>query len=213
MKISISEIDKMEKIKRLNLVNSISGYKSANLLGTVSANGNSNLSIVSSVIHLSSAPPVIGFMQRPTTVPRHTYANIKEIGSFTVNHVHKEFIDNAHYTSAKFDENISEFHSCGLTEEYLDGFRAPFVKESLLKLAVTYLEEYAIKASNTILIVGAIQSIYLPEASLKEDGHVDLNLMDTVCISGLNHYHQVQQIASFGYARPGMFPENANPSK
>ncbi len=208
MNISSTDIEKMEKIKRLNLINSISGYKSANLVGTISADGLSNLAIVSSVIHLSSSPPVLGFMQRPTTVPRHTYANIKETDCFTINHVHREFVDKAHYTSAKFDEEISEFDMCGLTEDYLDGFKAPFVKESLLKLAVTYLEEYAIKASNTIMMVGAIQSIYLPDASLQEDGHIDLNQMDTVCISGLNHYHQVSQIATFGYARPGIFPVN-----
>jgi flavin reductase (DIM6/NTAB) family NADH-FMN oxidoreductase RutF len=123
--------------------------------------------------------------------------------------VHREFVDKAHYTSAKFDEQISEFSMCGLTEDFLDDFKAPFVKESILKLAVTYLEEYEIKASNTIMMVGAIQSVYLPETSLQEDGHVDLNQMDTVCISGLNHYHQVSQIATFGYARPDKFPENS----
>jgi flavin reductase (DIM6/NTAB) family NADH-FMN oxidoreductase RutF len=209
MKVSKEDIEKMDRIRRLNLVNSLSGYKSANLIGTRSESGISNLAIVSSVLHLSSSPAVIGFMQRPTSVPRHTYANIRETGCFTINHVHEEIMDKAHYTSAKFDPLESEFETCGFSEEYLDGFQAPFVKESPLKLAVTCLEEYAITASNTILVVGGIQAVYLPEAALQEDGHVDLNQMNTVCISGLNHYHQVDQIATFGYARPGIFPVNS----
>jgi flavin reductase (DIM6/NTAB) family NADH-FMN oxidoreductase RutF len=208
MKISRKDIEEMDRIPRLNLVNSLSGYKSANLIGTRSASHISNLAIISSVLHLSSSPALIGFMQRPTTVPRHTYANIRETGCFTLNQVHLGFIDKAHYTSAKFDHQESEFDKCMLTEEYLDDFRAPFVKESLLKMAMIYVEEYAIKSSNTIMLVGAIQSVYLPEDTLMEDGHVDLNQMDTVCISGLNHYHHVIQTATFSYARPGNFPVN-----
>ena len=168
-----------------------------------------NLAIVSSVIHLSSSPALIGFMQRPTTVARHTYSNILATGVYTVNQVHQGIMDKAHYTSAKFDETESEFERCGLTEEYLDDFKAPFVKESRLKLAISLLEEYQIKASHTILVVGTIESAHLPEAALREDGYVDLNQLETVCISGLNHYHQVNQIASFGYARPDVFPVNS----
>lgn len=59
------------------------------------------------------------------------------------------------------------------------------------------------------MVVGGIQSIYLPETALQDDRHIDLNQMETVCISGLNHYHEVSQIATFGYARPGEFPINS----
>lgn len=208
MRIKKSDIEKMDKIRRLNLVNSLSGFKSANLIGTKSKKGKSNLSIASSVLHLSSSPAIIGFMQRPTTVERHTYANIRETGCFTINNISRSIIDKAHYTSAKFDADQSEFEMCELAEEYLHDFFAPYVKESDLKLAVEFIEEYEIKASNTLLVVGSIRSVYLPDAAFQEDGHIDLNQLDTVCISGLNHYHEVKQIASFGYARPGIFPVN-----
>lgn len=207
--ISSSSIRSMDKIKRLNLVNHLSGYKSANLIGTRSSSGQSNLSIVSSVIHLSSSPAVIGFMQRPTTVPRHTYKNILETGFFTINHVHRNFMDKAHYTSAKFEEEESEFEHCGLTEAYLDDFLAPFVEESMLKMSIRYLTTYPIKESNTLFIVGEVESVYLPPEILMEDGQLDLNQLQTVTISGLNNYHEVKQVASYKYARPGVFPENS----
>lgn len=206
--ISRSDIEAMDKIQRLNLVNSVTGYKAANLIGTRSATGHSNLAIISSLMHLSSSPPVLGFMQRPTTVPRHTYHNITETGTFTINHVHAEFVDRAHYTSAKFEKHESEFSSCKLGEQYLNGFPAPFVKESRLKLGVKYLETYEIRQSNTLFVVGSIEMLYLPEDLIHEDGQLDLNVLETVAISGLNNYHAPEQIASFPYARPGQFPVN-----
>ena len=75
-----NDLDGLSKIYRLNLINSITGYKSANLIGTQSLNGKTNLAIFSSVIHLGSNPALIGFVLRPTTVPRHTYSNLKATG-------------------------------------------------------------------------------------------------------------------------------------
>jgi flavin reductase (DIM6/NTAB) family NADH-FMN oxidoreductase RutF len=206
--ISKSDIEAMERITRLNLINHITGYKSANLIGTRALNGQNNLSIASSVIHLSSSPALIGFMQRPTTVPRHTYANVIETGVFTLNHVHKVMTDRAHYTSAKFEREESEFHHCGIEEEYLDNFDAPFVRESTLKMAVRFINSYEISESRTKLVVGSIECIYIQKEALKEDGQVDLNALGSVAISGLNNYHIAHQLASYAYARPGEFPEN-----
>ena len=44
------QIEKLEKIYRVNLMNSCSGYKSANLIGTISNNGQYNLSVFSSIV-------------------------------------------------------------------------------------------------------------------------------------------------------------------
>jgi flavin reductase (DIM6/NTAB) family NADH-FMN oxidoreductase RutF len=122
--------------------------------------------------------------------------------------VHQEFVDRAHYTSAKFEKDESEFLPCNLGEQFLDGFPAPFVQESRLKLGINYLESYEIKESNTLFVVGSIERVYLPEGILNEDGQLDLNMLVTVAISGLNNYHSIKQIASFPYSRPGKFPIN-----
>ena len=52
-------IQNTERIRRLNIINSISGIKPANLIGTSSNSGQSNLSIFSSVIHLGSDPALV----------------------------------------------------------------------------------------------------------------------------------------------------------
>ena len=72
------DIQEFEHLYKINLVNSLSGYKSANLIGTLSKEGKENLAVFSSVVHLGSSPPILGFILRPTTVPRDTYKNIRE---------------------------------------------------------------------------------------------------------------------------------------
>jgi flavin reductase (DIM6/NTAB) family NADH-FMN oxidoreductase RutF len=200
------EIESLEKIYRLNLINGISGYKPANLIGTVSEKGITNLAINSSVVHLGSKPAILGFIIRPATVPRHTLENIRKTGVYSINHVHLAFTDKAHYTSAKFDKDVSEFQKAGLTIEFLDDFKAPYVKESEIKIGVKLQEELKIKSNGTYLIVGEIQHIYLPEEIIGKNGILDLNLVEDVCISGLNTYHSVVSVAEYPYARPGDFP-------
>ena len=78
-KFTKDELFYMSKVPRLNLVNCVTGYKSANLIGTVSTEGVLNVAVFSSVTHLGSEPPLLGFILRPTTVPRDTYKNIKAL--------------------------------------------------------------------------------------------------------------------------------------
>ncbi|MCX5663448.1 MAG: flavin reductase, partial [Planctomycetota bacterium] len=77
----------MERNFRVNLVNSLSGYKPANLIGTLGSDGVENLAIFSSVVHLGSDPALLGFIQRPIGEQSHTYKNIIASGFFTINHV------------------------------------------------------------------------------------------------------------------------------
>jgi flavin reductase (DIM6/NTAB) family NADH-FMN oxidoreductase RutF len=206
-KISREEIEKMEKIYRLNLVNSLSGIKTANLVGTISKENVTNLAIISSLVHLSSSPALLGMMLRPTSVPRHTYSNIKQTRVFSINMVGVDFIDKAHYTSAKFDVAESEFEKCGLTEEYFSESIAPCVKESPVKILMQYEGEYHIRESNTILIVGSIQSVHLPASAVDEKGMFNLEEMEIAGVSGLNTYYRVSKEANFAYARVGQFPQ------
>lgn len=198
----------MDSRKRANLINSVTGYKSANLIGTIAADGGTNLAIFNSVVHIGAAPPLVGFVLRPVgEVPRHTYENILETRYYTINHVHESFVGRAHYTAAKFERGVSEFDICGLTPEFLEGFAAPFVGESRIKLGVEYAESIPIPLNGTILVVGAIRRVIVPADALSEDGSVDLNRVADVCVSGLDTYHSATRIAKFPYARPETVPD------
>ena len=71
--ISRKDVDEMDKIYRINLINSCTGYKSANLIGTKSSKGILNVAVFSSITHMGSNPPLLGFVIRPITVNRDTY--------------------------------------------------------------------------------------------------------------------------------------------
>ena len=48
------QIENLDKIFRINLINSCSGYKSANLIGTISDKGVKNLAVFSSCLLYTS---------------------------------------------------------------------------------------------------------------------------------------------------------------
>ncbi|MAT49314.1 MAG: flavin oxidoreductase [Euryarchaeota archaeon] len=195
-------IDKLEKIYRLNLINSCTGFKSANLIGSIDKDGNNNLAIFSSVTHLGSDPSLICFILRPKTEFRNTYDNILESRFFTINHINKDDIKDAHHTSAKYPKNISEFDKTNLEAVFLNEFIAPYVRSSKIKLGCKYLNEYTIKENSTILIVASIEEIYIENNILKDDGWLRLDEGGTVAINGLDGYVQTELIERFDYARP-----------
>ena len=196
------EIENLHYLNRINLINSASGYKSANLIGTKSKEGVSNLAIFSSVTHYGSHPPIYGFVVRPTTVPRDTYKNIKETDFFTINPVFEDKIADAHHTSAKYPENISEFNKTSFEEIYKDNWYAPFIKNAPIQLAMRFLEEHHIQANGTILILAAVEKIFVDKELLSDDYFIDLSKGKIATINGLDGYAVPQEIKRFPYQRP-----------
>jgi flavin reductase (DIM6/NTAB) family NADH-FMN oxidoreductase RutF len=199
--ISRDAIDQMEKIERLNLINSCTGYKSANLLATKSVDGKSNVAIFSSITHLGSSPALIGFIMRPTTVPRDTYKNIKETGYFTVNHITVDMIADAHHTSANYELGISEFDKTNLEEEYKNGIEIPFVKGSPVQLYCKYVNEYHIKENDTIHLIASIENLFFEEELAHKDGWLQIDRGNVVAINGLDGYCLPKLVDRFQYAR------------
>ena len=196
------DIDNLEKIFKINLINSCSGFKSANLLGSISNEGVSNVAVFSSVIHLGSNPPTLGFILRPTTVPRDTYKNIKEGGVFTINHIYEEIIEDAHHTSAKYPESVSEFDITNLEEEYKGAFKAPFVKGSPVQMSMKFIEEIPVPSNNVMLIVAQIEELYIEDALLQSDGLINLSIGKVATINGLDTYAIPTFKKQLSYQRP-----------
>ena len=196
------QINDLEKINKINLINSCSGYKSANLIGTISKEGITNVAVFSSVTHLGSNPPTLGFILRPTTVPRDTYKNILESGVFTINHIFEDIIEDAHHTSAKYEEAISEFDITALEDEYHNDCIAPFVKGSPVQMEMRFVEQYHIKSNNVIHIIAEIKNLYVKDDILQEDGFLDLVKGKVAAINGLDAYAVAKNNSRFNYQRP-----------
>lgn len=205
--LTTDHIKNMETRYRAKLINSLSGFKSANLIATKNTTGQTNLAIVSSVIHLGSDPALIGYITRPASTQRDTLNNIITTEKYTINQISSDFWQAGHQTSARYAENESEFKHVGLTEQYIENFSSPFVKESKLKYALTLADIIPIPANNTQLIIGQVTDILCTETAIKSDGYIDIERLNTTCISSLDSYHTTIRLGRLSYAKPNKKPK------
>jgi ferritin len=75
---SLSELQTWDRFTRANFINSLSGFKSLSLIGTVNDKGVSNLAVFSNIVHLGADPALIGFINRPLSAAPHTIQNIQD---------------------------------------------------------------------------------------------------------------------------------------
>jgi len=200
-------IASMEKQYRAAFINSLSGFKSVSLIGSINKKNQTNLSIVSSVVHIGSNPVLIGFINRPDSVNRHTLENILEANSFTINHISNSIYKQAHQTSARYPKEISEFEAVGLTPEYHSRINAPYVRESVIKYGLEFVEKHELKINGTILVIGKVVEIFVPDNCISFDGFIDIEKAQTLTCSGLDSYHTTQRLSRLSYAKPDSAPQ------
>jgi flavin reductase (DIM6/NTAB) family NADH-FMN oxidoreductase RutF len=201
MKVTAPEFQQWERFYRANFINSLSGYKSASLIGTCNAGKQTNLAIFSNIVHLGADPALIGFINRPLAASVHTISNIEETGYYTINHIHPGIVERAHQTSAKYPQEISEFNATLLAEEWTD-FPSPYVKESFVKYGLKYAETIRIERNNTFLVIGEIVEVYLPDAVVQPDGFIGLEDAHSIASLGLDTYYLPKLLNKFKYAKP-----------
>lgn len=192
----------MQSRHRARFINSLSGFKSANLIATQNDKGETNLAMISSVVHLGASPALVGFIMRPDNGERHTLNNIINNTVYTINQVAAGFYQQAHQTSARYPAQQSEFEQTGLTASYAEGVNAPFVKESRLKYALRLKEILPISLNDTQLVIGEITHVICEEKAIKADGYIDIESLQTVSVTGLDSYHQSKRLSRLSYAKP-----------
>lgn len=203
MLLTNNQIQDLDRIKRLNIINSITGIKPANLIGTCDAKNQANLAIFSSVVHLGSNPAILGFITRPSgDVQRHTLENILETQYYTINHVPTSMVEQAHQTSAKYHRDLSEFEVCGFTEHNINNFPAPFVEQAPIQIGLKLADIVPIEINQTQMVIGQIQLLNLADELISSEGYINLEQAESAGISGLNSYYQFKFLQSFPYARP-----------
>ena len=202
MEILRDDLINMEQRYRAMFINSLSGYKSANLIGTIDGQGMTNLAIMSSAFHLGAQPPLMGLIVRPDVAERHTLDNIRSTGVYTINHVNQKIYRQAHQTSARYPKSISEFDAVGLTAEYRHNFTAPFVKESSISMGLELRQEQLMEINGTHLLIGEIVAVKVPDDTVSDDGFIDVAKADTLAIGGLDGYFSAQLQERLAYAKP-----------
>jgi flavin reductase (DIM6/NTAB) family NADH-FMN oxidoreductase RutF len=200
------EIYQLEKQYRVSLINSLIGYRSLNLLGTSSADGVTNLSIISSCFHIGANPPLVGLVIRPERDHNDTLRNIRATGQYTLNNVLPDWYQQAHQTSASYPLGVSEFDCCGFKKQYIGGFKAPFVAASSIRIGLELREIIDIEINGTSIVIGEIIQILTEDELIGEDGTVDHTKAATMTACGLDAYYLPQPVGRLAYAKPGIAP-------
>ena len=187
---------------RALLINSLPGYKSAMLVGTSDAEGQTNLAIVSSHFHLGSSPPLLAMILRPSTgrSERHTLHNLLETRCWTLNGFTLDHAAQAHQTSVPYPKDQSEFDACGFEAEWLAEFNAPFIKSSPLQVGCLLREHHPLEINSTHMIIGEVHHLHFPETAQRNDGGLSLDTMGLVAVAGLDTYTQPEAGVRFAPA-------------
>lgn len=197
----LQDLQDYDRFTRANVINSLSGFKSASLIGTVNEQGQTNLAIFSNIVHIGADPALVGFINRPLEAAPHTLSNIQETGSYTINHISAAIFPQAHQSSAKYPADISEFDATGLTPLFRDGIRAPFVAESLVQYSLELKQIIPIELNGTFFVIGAIQDIFYPEEIQEEDGFLALEKAGSLCSLGTSAYYETKRLGKLAYAK------------
>lgn len=201
------EILEFEKHYRANFVNSLSGFKALQLLGTKNNQNQANLGIINSAHHLGAHPPLMGYIQRPHTVERQGYENILETGFYSFSNVLESYYRQAHQTSARYPRQESEFKATNLEMAFTPN-QVPYVKQASIVIELKYINSYNIKENNTILVVGEIQHVLMAEDFSFKDGSLDLQTAGSLTGTGLNGYYKTEKIGRLSYAKAGVEVED-----
>lgn len=206
--ISTDHLATMPSRHRAHLVNLLSGVKGLHLMGTQSNSGIDNLGLFNSVVHIGANPAALGVIFRPISVARDSYDNIQANGQFTLNLVTEPMVQAAHWASAKWPTEVSEFTGTGLSPWYSDKMRAPYVMESPISIGLSLVEEHVIQFNETRLLVGEVQEIWGPQALLDDDSWLRLDALDVMSVAGLDSYYRPAFKSRKSYAKPGQPPQD-----
>ena len=131
-----------------SLDNSCTGYKSANLIGTVSEKGIYNVAIFSSITHLGSDPALLSLLSRKAGDDKANGTKwiSKGKGDYSIETVELEDYGTTIILDVKKAEKefIDDFRIRGVISKYSDHITVPIM----------------MKENNTLLIVAEINDIY-----------------------------------------------------
>jgi flavin reductase (DIM6/NTAB) family NADH-FMN oxidoreductase RutF len=201
MLISKKHIDDMERFYRTTLINSLPGYKCLHMVGTTDPYGATNLGLFNSVFHVGANPPLLGMVFRPDTPDHDTLSNLLATGCYTLNNVLPQWYAQAHQTSASYASGQSEFDLCGFTEQYIEGFKAPFVQQASIKIGMELRKTIDIGINNTTIVIGEISHVLIDDEFVGSDGYIDHIKAQTVAVAGLDSYFTTRPLQRLAYAK------------
>lgn len=188
-----ADLEAADRAWRINFINCIIGAKNLHVLITRNLNGTHNAAIFNSGIHVGSSPPYLGFLLRPTTVPRHTYENLRHYPYATLNAVAESFRERAHATHTKLPYGESELDRFALSLRQIAGEDLPYLAESPLTARLRLVEEHLLSVNQTHLLIFAVETVHIA-VEPGQDGFFRMDALGLLAGSGCDAYWRVEYI-------------------
>jgi len=196
-----ADLQGMSRFYRANLINCLSGHKPAVLVGTANAEGQTNLALFSNIFHMGADPALLGYVQRPVGQSGDSFRNIMATGVYTFNLVPHEWLERAHQTSARYAADQSEFEACDFDAEWIDGFAAPFVKGSPVRIGLQLADTIPYPRNGTTLVIGAVAHVLVEPELLMADGNINFDEAGILSVAGLEQYFLPRLLRQMPYAK------------
>lgn len=187
---------------RINFINSLIGPKNLHVLLTRSSHGVLNAAIFNSGLPIGSSPPYVSFLLRPTSVPRHTYENLRHFPYATLNAVSRSFFTKAHATHARLPPHESEAERFGLALRTQPDEPLPYLAESPLTARLRWVEEHLLTVNQARLLVFAVEKV---EVAIEPDpdGFLRLDMLGLVAGSGCDGYWELNFLRRLSIGHTG----------
>jgi flavin reductase (DIM6/NTAB) family NADH-FMN oxidoreductase RutF len=183
-------------------------------VSTISLSGEPNLAPFSFFNCVCVDPPLLAFapgLRQPKAKagrgegvrgePKDTLRNIRDTGEFVVNVVTYELAEAMNLTSGEYDPSVNEFELAKVTPQASTIVRPPRVAESPVSFEckLHQILDFSPAPTSSSLVIGAIVSIHISDAHLK-DGKLDRNSLDMIGRMGGIQYTRTTQ--RFEMVRP-----------
>jgi len=203
MKTTVIENDlvNMERRYRATFLNSLAGFRTAILVGTLSENAVPNVAVFNSLIHFGADPPLWGLVMRPDPLSRDTYRNIQRNNRYTLNYLSVGWEKHVHQTSAKYGHDESEFTACGLSVEMETSDLAPSVGEASICILMDLVQTIPVPLNGTSIVIGKPIRIQYQASLVGPDGFADLASENLLGCIGLDAYCSTRLITRYDYAK------------
>jgi len=154
------------------------------LVSTLSAAGEVNVMTASWAGIVSKSPPTMAVSLHQN---RKSYENIKERGEFVVNMVPASLAVEADYCGIRSGHDLDKLETVGLHTEKAAVVSVPLIAESPLSVECKLTLELPL--GDYRLLIGEIVEIHVAAESQREDGSMDVELLDPlVYLGGIREY-------------------------
>ena len=199
------DLEAMPSVESYALLTSFVHPRPIAFVSTISLDGVPNLAPFSFFMAGGSSPPSLCYSPALTSkgLEKDSLRNVRDVGEFVVNTVHRAMAAGMNATSASFPPDESEWEVSGFTQIPSELVKPPRVAESLAQMECRLFEiiHHGQGSSSARYVIGEVVRMHT-RADLWEDGMLDLSRLESIGRMPGSGYIDTSALQHFIMERP-----------